>query len=77
MATAFFGLAKQKAPIESSGSVPHVGLAGSRGRGTPTDPGRAHLSAYGGELRYLVAARSARTFRELSHQSCASYIAVG
>jgi hypothetical protein len=28
MATAFFGPAKQKAPVESSGSVLHVGLAG-------------------------------------------------
>jgi hypothetical protein len=39
-----FGLAKQKAPVESSGSVPHVGLAGQ----SPLPiPGHAYLSAYG------------------------------
>ena len=44
MATAFFGPAKQKAPVESSGSVPHVGLAGQ----SPLPfPGHAYLSAYG------------------------------
>ena len=44
MATAFFGPAKQKAPVESSGSVPHVGLAGQ----SPLPiPGHAYLGAYG------------------------------
>ena len=44
MATAFLGPAKQKAPVESSGSVPHVGLAGQ----SPLPiPGHAYLSAYG------------------------------
>src|ERR1700756_1175849 len=44
MATAFFDPAKQKAPVESSGSVLHVGLAGQ----SPLPiPGHAYLSAYG------------------------------
>ena len=44
MVTAFFGPAKQKAPVESSGSVPHVGLAGQ----SPLPiPGHAYLGAYG------------------------------